>query len=75
MNGFFMIDEYNRQIVVIGVEGAGRKSFCSLYFPKMERTEKQIRSCLAQKVPEESLRGTGEDSAGFHGNFAELYAA
>lgn len=42
MKGFSMLDG-NRQIVLTGVEGAGRNSFASHYFPKMKQQEKSIR--------------------------------
>ena len=45
-----MVDR-DRQIVLTGVEGSGRDSFASYYFPAMERSEKVIRiAAQVQKV-------------------------
>lgn len=49
MRGFSIVDG-NRQIVVTGVEGAGRRSFASLYFPTVNTDESSIR--LSRKVDE-----------------------
>lgn len=49
MRGFSIVDG-NRQIVVTGVEGAGRRSFASLYFPNVNMEESTIR--LSRKVDE-----------------------
>jgi hypothetical protein len=42
MKGFSLL-EHGRQVVLTGVEGAGRNSFASLYFPEMQQREKTIR--------------------------------
>lgn len=49
MRGFSIVDG-DRQIVVTGVEGAGRRSFASLYFPNENPVETTIR--LSRKVEE-----------------------
>lgn len=49
MRGFSIVDG-NRQIVVTGVEGAGRRSFASLYFSNANTDESSIR--LSRKVDE-----------------------
>ena len=38
MKGFSLIEQ-ERQIIVTGVDGAGRNLFCSYYFPQMKRKE------------------------------------
>lgn len=42
MRGFLII-ERDRQVVITGVEGAGRRSFASLYFPNINLIEKPVR--------------------------------
>ncbi len=43
--------EHSRQIVITGVEGAGRRFFASLYFPTAKPTEKQVRlSAKAEEI-------------------------
>lgn len=49
MRGFSIVDG-NRQIVIAGVEGAGRRSFASLYFPNANTDESSLR--LSRKVDE-----------------------
>ena len=49
MTGFSIIDR-GRQIIITGIEGAGRRSFASIYFPTAELIEKPVR--LSKKVKE-----------------------
>lgn len=49
MRGLSVIDD-NRQVVVTGVEGAGRRFFASLYFPNANPVVKSIR--LLRKIDE-----------------------
>lgn len=49
MRGFSILDR-DRQIIITGVEGAGRRSFASLYFPDENPVETTIR--LSRKVEE-----------------------
>lgn len=42
VTGFSIVDGY-RQVVITGVEGAGRKSFAALYFPCTELVERKVR--------------------------------
>ena len=49
MRGFSILDR-DRQIIITGVEGAGRRSFASLYFPNENPVETTIR--LSRKVEE-----------------------